>query len=132
MHYTAMTASNGLLWKVRKNKKDRKEINEEQEGYPWIKERLQFIIISLQMNFFPVFFQVEFNPFSGGGRFWPIYLPLISYSMKIQNIYIHRLSKFVFWILMPFGCWNWMVGHESNSRSLSADTMVPNKCPPYY
>ena len=67
MHYTAMTASNGLLWKVRKNKKDRKEINEEQEGYPWIKERLQFIIISLQMNFFPVFFQVEFNPFSGGG-----------------------------------------------------------------
>ena len=39
-------------------------------------EHRQFFTFSLELNFFPDFFLVEFLPSPGGGAFWPKYLPL--------------------------------------------------------
>ena len=44
----------------------------------------QVIIIFLRLNFFPVFFQIEFIP-PGGGRFWLKYLPLYLIYLPIRG-----------------------------------------------
>ena len=43
-------------------------------------EHRRCFTFSLELNFFPVFSQVEFFPPPRGGRFWPKYLPLESYN----------------------------------------------------